>query len=157
MLALFDIDGVIANDKHRTRFAVARQWDWYFQSTRMFKDAVWPEGRLLLAAHIDADDQVGFLTGRREDRRRVTELWMRRNKIPFTSDWLLMRQLGDRRILADVKVAKVKELIAQGYEVVLYEDDPHVVDSVNAECGEGTAVLCTWSVKEKAMIKMGRA
>jgi uncharacterized protein YcgL (UPF0745 family) len=157
MLALFDIDGVIANDKHRTHFAVARQWDWYFQSTRMFRDDVWPEGRLLLQRHLCAGDQVGFLTGRREDRRPVTELWMRRHGIPFTPEWLLMRQLGDKRILAEIKVEKVKELVAQGYEVVLYEDDPHVVDSVNAACGAGTAVLCTWSVKDKAMIKMGRA
>lgn len=143
-LVLFDIDGVLANDGHRSHFADAGQWADYFHADRMVVDGLWAPGYdLLNAAYASRDvDRIGCLTGRREDSRKATEKWMNKNRIYV--DYLIMRAFDDRRALPIVKTEAVSVLTKMYKSVKLYDDDAKIVNLVNEKCGREIAFLCDW-------------
>lgn len=152
-LAFLDLDGVIADDRHRVQHAVNREWGMYFGL--MDGDAVWQQGRELYEnCHLLGFD-VAYLTGRREDTRRVTQAWLRRHGFDHRLP-LIMRKQEDRRPLGVVKAAVVAEAVAFGYEqVFMYDDDPTVIELTGIVPG-GVARHCAWYTKPAKMIKRGQ-
>lgn len=160
-LALFDIDGVLADDRHRVQFALDKKWTEYFDADRMMSDAAWPEGKTLVSQMQDAGWTIGYLTGRRDDTRATTTEWLATHGFPEGD--LIMRPfpatVRSRVPLANFKVWQIREILVAcpRAHVVLFEDDPEVVRLVQQEIGSGHAVLCTWHVKPKEMIKAALA
>lgn len=156
-LALFDIDGVLANDTHRVEFALAREWDDYFRHDRVEADEVWPEGRDALDAEVARGDALAYLTGRREDLRTVTEKWLAEHNFPQAP--LYMRPINVKVPLANLKTDVISQILATGVysSVVLYDDDPEVIRLVRETLGEDAGVHCTWHVKQKALVKEAKA
>lgn len=152
-LALLDIDGLLADDRHRQHFAVAKEWDDYFAETAMAADTVWLEGRTLAEKLVAEGAWVGYLTGRREDTRPVTYRWLYDHSFPLWCAELMMKGYNDKRPTPIVKATKILELKEHWDSVVLYDDDPEVCRIVNAMCGEGTAVHCTWHIKPAEMVR----
>lgn len=152
-LALYDLDGVLADDRHRVQYALARQWGTYF--ALMTRDKVWPQGRELYdAAHL-TDWSIGYCTGRREDTREWTVDWLARHGFDHRAP-LMMRPEEDRRPLAELKAVLIAEVIQQqGVEVILYDDDPHVIEQVNRVPG-ARAVWCSWYRKPERMVRRGQ-
>lgn len=152
-LALFDIDGVIANDTHRVHHALAQAWPLYFDPKTMAGDTVWEQGREAIAAEQAAGSVIAYLTGRREDLRPVTSTWLEENGFP--NGVLFMRPKAVTIPLANLKTQVLRSLIDSGqYEsVVLYDDDPEVVRLARTHFGEDVAVHCTWHVKQQALIR----
>lgn len=156
-LALFDIDGVLADERHRQHHAINREWAEYFDHDRMKRDGVWRQGRELYEnCHLVGFD-VAYLTGRREDTRAVTEKWLRKKN--FDTDLpLLMRPLRDRRPLAELKAAIIAEELRRGRydEIWMFDDDPAVIEQVCQVQG-AKARHCTWHVKPARMVRRALA
>lgn len=160
-LALFDIDGVLADDRHRVHHALARHWFKYFDRSLVAADSAWPEG---VAAVRDFEEQgwtIGYLTGRREDLRDVTTKWLKRHGFPVGP--LLMRPFTGSGIpLALFKLDRIEKLYSADAlrpddQIILLDDDPEVIRVVGEKFGAGSVVHCTWHIKEKALIKTATA
>jgi FMN phosphatase YigB (HAD superfamily) len=157
-LALLDIDGVLADDRHRGHYAEQRMWFMYFDSERMAADGIWPQGRRLYQRLRRQGWQIRYLTGRREDRRNITTLWLRASgyEVSHTPS---MRATGDPTPLANLKLERVRLLVDSGdySKVVLFDDDPEVIRLVHERLGVQYAVHCTWHVKKKALVRAALA
>jgi hypothetical protein len=152
-LALLDLDGVIADDRHRVQHALARDWNEYFGL--MHRDAVWPQGRELYDAAVISDWTIGYCTGRREDTRQVTRRWLKHKGFDHQAP-LIMRRHDDRRPLAELKAMIVREALDLYDQVIMYDDDPHVIEMVALVPG-ARAHHCQWYRKPDRMVRRGSA
>lgn len=153
-LAFFDIDGVLANDTHRVKFALKRQWFSYFDTERMAADKVWQQGTQAVEDAIKSGWTIAYLTGRREDRRTVTEDWL--DEHGFPPGRLVMRRFSQTMPLANFKEEYLRKVVSTGNfsDVLLFDDDPEVIRLVQEQLGEAHAIHCTWHKKKKAMVKV---
>lgn len=151
-LALFDLDGTLADDRHRVPFVLAGDWKTYFTPERVSADDVLAEGKALVEEHVALGYEIGYLTARRHVLRDVTEDWLDTHGFP--TGRLYMKEWEEKRPAANFKADICAHLLSLNVfeEVVLFEDDPETVAHVNGTT-EATAVLITYYVKEKAMVK----
>ncbi len=155
-LALVDIDGVLADTRHRDTYAVNRQWGTYFGL--MHLDGVWRQGLEVLEYIHMCYDTVEFLTGRREDTREVTRAWLREHlpKPLRKGVKLRMRALEDRTPLPLLKARHITEALPQFRDgVALWDDDPAVIEAANAVL-PGAGRHCTWYTKPESIIKRAK-
>jgi hypothetical protein len=153
-VALYDIDGVIADERHRQPYALRREWADYF--VRMPYDTVWRQGRELYEAATITGWTVGYLTGRREDTRGWTVNWLQDNGFDHRAP-LLMRPQEERAPLAELKTAVLRGMLDLADEVILYDDDPEVIACAQQIGGRARAVYCGWHVKPQRMVKRALA
>ena len=138
-LAIVDIDGVVADVRHRLHHVESRPKDWPAFFAGAAADPPLAEGvarvRELLGTH-----DVVFLTGRPEHLRRTTEEWLERHGLGGRT--LLMRRGRDFRPARVTKAEEIRRL-ARGRTVALVlDDDPEVCDALRAA---GWPVeLATW-------------
>lgn len=118
-LAVIDLDGVVADVRHRLRFidGPRRDWDAFFAGVGA--DDVLPEGRAVVH-RLAAGHEIVYLTGRPERTRSETEAWLARHRLP--QGRLIMRREGDRRPARMVKPALLRSL-ARGRDVAVVVDD----------------------------------
>lgn len=145
-LALLDLDGMLADDRHRVHFALARNWGQYF--SLMHRDGVWRQGREVYDNAWMLGWDMAYCTGRREDTKDVTREWLHRKKFDPELP-LLMRRTEDRRPLAQVKYDIVTQYARRYGRVLLFDDDPEVIAAVGAQHGRH----CTWYIKPQRMVK----
>lgn len=158
VLRLIDIDGVLADDRHREQFSINKQYFQYFDKVRMANDSVWPQGKALVEELLaDPNNDVAYLTGRREDRRQVTEDWLDLHGFPVRR--LVMRSFAQNAPLALFKRDYIQERMTSGIWdlVVLYDDDPEVIRVVQTDIGPESGIHCTWHIKPQKMVKLARA
>jgi hypothetical protein len=124
-LATIDLDGVVADTRHRLHHLQTRpkNWEAFFEEAR--KDAVLPEG-LGVARTLAGQAEIVYLTGRPERCRADTEQWLREHDLP--QGRVLMRRAGDRRPAALVKVAVWRRLSRSHRLVMAVDDDPKVIE-----------------------------
>jgi len=128
-LAIVDIDGVVADVRHRLHHLEGRRKDWDAFFTAAVDDPPHEEG-LAVVARLEEHHDVVFLTGRPQAHRAATERWLERNGIG--GHRLVMRPEGDRRPAAELK-RELLALLAEGREVsVVVDDDPLVIDAMAA-------------------------
>jgi hypothetical protein len=133
-LAVVDIDGVVADVRHRLKHVRRRPKDWVAFFAAAANDPPHDEG-VALARHLARDHELVFLTGRPERLRDDTSAWLGRHGLD--GHRLVMRPEGDRRPAAVVKRSLLDRL-ARGREVVVVvDDDPDVVATM-AEAGYPT-------------------
>lgn len=138
-VAVFDIDGVLADVRHRLHHLEARpqRWERFFQAAG--RDPVLPEGEQRLRAAL-VDHDVIYVTGRPERTRRLTERWLARHGLPTGP--LVMRADDDHRPARYLKRAVLRGLSATREIVSVLDDDPGVV-AVLADDG-WPVELATW-------------
>lgn len=145
-LAVFDIDGVVADVRHRLHFIESRPKDWDGFFAAADKDRPLSEG-VELARQAMASYDLAWLTGRPERLRAVTGRWLAALDLPATP--LVMRRNRDFR---QARVAKLEELrrLADGRTVAMVvDDDPEVTAALGAQ---GYPVrLATWLPREPAL------
>lgn len=114
---VIDLDGTIADSRHREHYAVERDWDEFH--LRSGQDAPKPDVRWLI--NFLSEHRVGdypylmILTGRNERYRPLTENWLRHNNIDY--DELIMRPDNNFERDADLKLRLLQEFCDRaGYD-----------------------------------------
>ena len=138
-LAVIDIDGVVADVRHRLYLVEdgPKQWDEFF--VRAVDDPPLDIG-VALVHELAAEHDVLWLTGRPECTRGLTERWLTDQGLPNTP--LLMRGDRDFRPARLTKRDELRRLRRTRRIAVVVDDDPQVVDVLT---GDGFPVrLADW-------------
>jgi hypothetical protein len=127
-IAVFDIDGVLADVRHRLHFVESRPKRWHAFFAAAGADGLLAEGAALLRSLSPTHD-VRYLTGRPERLRPVTEAWLRDHTLP--TEPLAMRPARDRRPSRVFKRDQLTAWLAEERTIELVvDDDPQVVEMV---------------------------
>ena len=145
-LAVFDVDGVLADVRHRLRFVESRPKDW-----DAFFDAAIDDPPLLhgvaLAQQSAQDCEVVYVTGRPERCRQDTLDWFGRHGLP--PGRLSMRRRRDFRPARIAKLELLQSMAAERTVAVVVDDDPQVCQAYE---DAGFRVLrATWMAEEPAL------
>ncbi|HVF03403.1 MAG TPA: hypothetical protein VNA20_01045 [Frankiaceae bacterium] len=128
-LAVVDIDGVVADVRHRLHHIESRPKDWPAFFAAADADPPLAEGVARVQALQD-DHDVVYLTGRPDSLRRTTEEWLARHGIAGTK--LVMRRRGDYRPARVTKAEELRRLARTRTVAVVVDDDPEVCDALRA-------------------------
>jgi phosphoglycolate phosphatase-like HAD superfamily hydrolase len=142
-LTVVDIDGVVADVRHRLVYLERRPKDWDAFFAAAPRDRPHPEG-LDLVRGLAVDHEVVFLTGRPARYRRDTLRWLDRHGMG--GHRLVMRPGGDRRPAAQLKV-ELLAVLAEGRRVALVVDDDVAVVAAVRAAGYPTR-LADWERRE---------
>ncbi|MEP6599710.1 MAG: hypothetical protein ABJB98_09735 [Actinomycetota bacterium] len=137
-IAVLDIDGVVADVRHRLHHLQRRPKDWAEFFAAAGEDTVLAEGAVL-AAKLAGEHDIVWLTGRPEFLRRITVNWLATAGLPAGD--LVMRPERDRRPAAEFKLHALRALGSRGIAAVL-DDDPEVIRAAGA--AGLPAVLADW-------------
>ena len=125
-LAVFDIDGVLADVRHRLRFVEGRPKDWDAFFNAAVDDPPLAQG-VALAKESAQDCEVVYVTGRPERCRQDTLAWFARHGLP--EGRLSMRGPRDRRPARVAKLELLRGLAADRVVAVVVDDDAQVCDA----------------------------
>ncbi|MBL7490663.1 hypothetical protein I6A62_21820, partial [Frankia sp. AgW1.1] len=106
-VAVIDVDGVVADVRHRLGFLRQRPGDWDSFFAAATADPPLPQG-VDLVLGLAAEHDVVWLTGRPERSRADTEQWLVAQGLPV--DTLRMRPDDDRRSARVFKRAELRRL-----------------------------------------------
>ncbi|MEI5009520.1 hypothetical protein ACIOWI_34960 [Streptomyces sp. NPDC087659] len=145
-LAVFDLDGTLAETGHRQHFLERRPRDWAGFFAAAPDDAPLTEG-LRLVAESAEDCEVVYLTGRPERCRADTVAWLERHGLPLGRIW--MRRNDDRRPARTTKLEILRRLERTREIRVLVDDDELVCDAAEREGFR--VVRARWATTSTAM------
>jgi len=120
-LAVFDVDGVVADVRHRLHHLARRPRNWGRFFAGAGRDPALETG-VAMALEYARDHELVWLTGRPENLREVTEQWLARHGLPVAE--LIMRPYGDRRPAREYKAARLLRLAERGDVRIVVDDDP---------------------------------
>ncbi|QNN52702.1 hypothetical protein [Nocardioides mesophilus] len=129
MLAVIDLDGVLADVRHRLHHLSARPKDWAGFFGAAPADPVLAEGRRVVEALAAVHDVV-YLSGRPEGCRRDTERWLAAHSLPPGP--VHLRPATDRRPSRLFKVERLRVLARSKPVAVVVDDDAAVLDALRA-------------------------
>ena len=146
--AVIDIDGVLADVRHRLSHLATnpKDWDGFFAAAP--QDPPLAEG-LAVARHLAADHQLVILSGRPERCRSATVTWLRDHHLP--TEALLLRRDGDRRPARVTKIDALRNLALTGDVAILVDDDPAVCAA--AEAAGFTVFLASWADPQQSLFE----
>lgn len=147
-LAVFDIDGVLADVTHRLRFLESRpkDWDGFFAAAPA--DPPLAEG-VALAKEAAADCEVVYVTGRPEQCRTDTVDWLRRHDLP--EGRLEMRRGRDRRPARLAKPELLARIARDRVVAVVVDDDEQVCDAY--ERAGWTVLRAAWGRPSPTLVR----
>jgi hypothetical protein len=144
VLAVFDVDGVVADVRHRLHFIERhRSWSRFFEAAHA--DPVLDDGAALVA-DLAREHEIVWLTGRPEWLRATTEDWMAEHGLPGGEMYL--RPHGDYRPAARYKLGVLRTLAPRGVAAVVDDDDEVVRVALAAGF---PAVLADWVPRHAAL------
>lgn len=145
-IAVIDIDGVVADVRHRLHYVESRPKDWDAFFAAASGDPVLTAGVERVLA-LSADHDIVFVTGRPARCRRQTEAWLTAAGIGGRP--VVMRRNGDRRPARQTKLHEIETLAKSAPIAVVVDDDPQVCALVAAA---GFAVeQATWMTRPAAL------
>jgi hypothetical protein len=136
VLAVFDVDGVVADVRHRLHHLRRHNWHRFFAEAAA--DTLLTEGSLLVA-DLAREHDIVWLTGRPEWLRDTTVDWFERYGLPAGE--LHMRPDRDYRPARVYKLDVLHALAPRGIAACV-DDDPEVIDA--AMRAGYPAVLADW-------------
>ena len=149
-LAVFDVDGVLADVRHRLAFLDRRHKDWDGFFAAATQDPPLAEG-VLLARESALACEVVYVTGRPEHCRADTLAWFARHDLPAGA--LSMRGNRDRRPARLAKPDLLGRLAADRIVAVVVDDDLSVCDAYEAH---GYRVIrATWMPTAETAYEQG--
>lgn len=147
-LAVVDLDGVLADVRHRLHHLASNPKDWAAFFAAAVDDPVLEEGRAV-ADRLALDHKLLYMSGRPELCRSDTESWLRRHHLPQAPLWL--RPEGDRRPAQQLKVQLLRRLAHDQRVAVLVDDDPAVCAA--AEHAGFTVFRATWMTEQPTLFE----
>ncbi|MCX5107680.1 hypothetical protein OOK13_03890 [Streptomyces sp. NBC_00378] len=145
-LAVFDLDGTLADSGHRQHYLEGRRRDWDGFFAAAVDDPPLAEG-VRLALDSAGSCEVRYLTGRPERCRRDTVAWLAEQGLP--EGRVYMRRDGDRRPARHTKLEILKRLGREREIRMLVDDDELVCDA--AEQAGFTVVRARWAKASAAL------
>ena len=143
---MFDVDGVLADVRHRLRHLVRRPKDWDAFFGAAVDDPPLAQGVALAQASAQ-DCEVVYVTGRPERCRSDTLAWFARHGLPQGT--LSMRRGRDFRPARVAKLELLRRLAGDRTIAVVVDDDEQVCDAYE---GAGFRVLrARWMSEEPAL------
>jgi len=142
--AVFDVDGVLADVRHRLLHVQRRPKNWPAFFAAMSDDAPLEVGIALAHDQAEQGHSIVYLTGRNESHRAVTDAWMQRHGLP--EGRLVMRPDHDRRPARQFKPEALRRL-ARSYRIVAVVDDDTAVVAVLRSAG-WPVLHATWMAVE---------
>lgn len=129
-LAVIDIDGVVADVRHRLHLiqGTPRRWQEFFAAAG--DDPPLPDG-VELVLRLAADHDIRWLTGRPERNRRLTTAWLAAQGLPVEP--LLMRPDRDFRPARLTKRDELRKLREKHEIGIVVDDDPEVIEMLTAD------------------------
>uniref|UniRef100_A0AAU2UY21 Polynucleotide kinase PNKP phosphatase domain-containing protein n=1 Tax=Streptomyces sp. NBC_00003 TaxID=2903608 RepID=A0AAU2UY21_9ACTN len=145
-LAVFDLDGTLADSSHRQRFLdrKPRDWDAFFAAAPA--DPPLAEG-VALCREAAGECEVVYLTGRPERCRKDTLAWLAEQGLPAGA--LHMRRNDDRRPARVTKLQILRGLGRSREIRMLVDDDELVCDA--AEQAGFRVVRARWTAASEAL------
>jgi hypothetical protein len=130
-LAVFDLDGTLAETGHRQHFLerAPRDWNGFFGAAH--RDTPLAEG-VRMAVEAAEECEVLYLTGRPERCRADTLAWLSAHGLP--GGRLRMRGASDRRPARVTKLEVLRELAATR-EIRMFVDDDELVCDAAGRAG----------------------
>jgi hypothetical protein len=130
LVAVVDIDGVVADVRHRLHLVESRpkRWPEFFAAA---DDDPALEVGVSLVHQLAADHDVVWLTGRPERTRAATVRWLAAHDLPAGT--LLMRGDRDFRPARVTKRDELRRLRRTREVAVVVDDDPEVVALLQAD------------------------
>jgi hypothetical protein len=125
-LAVVDIDGVLADVRHRLIHLDKRPKDWGSFFRAAAKDPPLAEG-IDAARRLAEVYEVVYLSGRPEHLRKDTVAWFRRHGLPEGE--LHLRPRNDFRPAREFKVSMLRRFTDRAPVALLVDDDPDVLDA----------------------------
>jgi phosphoglycolate phosphatase-like HAD superfamily hydrolase len=144
-IAVFDVDGVLADVRHRLHHVERRPKDWPAFFAAMGDDGPLDVGIALAHDQAASGHAIVYLTGRNESYRRLTLDWMRRHGLP--DGRLVMRRDDDRRPARQFKPQALRRLAREGTVVAVVDDDPAVVEVLRRD--GWPVLLATWMTSDR--------
>ncbi len=142
-LAIVDIDGVVADVRHRLHHLDRRPKNWRAFFAAAGDDTLHPEGAAIVTT-LAVDHEVVFLTGRPDDLEDVTRRWLDANGLG--GHRLVLRPRRDHRPAAQLKVAMLRDLAAGRKVAIVVDDDQAVIDAMR-DAGHPT-FHATWERRD---------
>ncbi|MFD9502890.1 hypothetical protein [Streptomyces sp. NPDC060035] len=139
-LAVFDLDGTLADNGHRQHFLEGARRDWKGFFAAAVDDPPLEKG-VKLALSSAEQCEVVYLTGRPERCRRDTLAWLEQHGLPRGR--VHMRRNDDRRPARRTKLEILKRLGREREVRILVDDDELVCDA--AERAGFTVVRARWA------------
>lgn len=145
-LAVFDLDGTLADVTHRVHHVERRPKDWDAFFAAAVDDPPLAVG-LAMVREAETDCEIAYLTGRPERCRQDTLDWLSRHDLPEGE--LVMRPERERRPARLTKPGMLARL-AEGRTVAVVVDDDDA--AVKAYRDAGWPVLhATWAAESAAL------
>ncbi|MGW0783326.1 phosphatase domain-containing protein [Streptomyces sp. NPDC002913] len=145
-LAVFDLDGTLADSGHRQHFLEGRRRDWAGFFAAAPDDPPLEKGLDLALASAE-ECEVVYLTGRPERCRRDTLAWLEKQGLPKGT--VHMRRNDDRRPARRTKLEILRRLSRTRAVRVLVDDDELVCDA--AELAGFTVVRARWAAASPSL------
>ncbi|MEU9125704.1 hypothetical protein AB0C96_38800 [Streptomyces sp. NPDC048506] len=145
-LAVFDLDGTLADSGHRQHWLQRNPRDWQAFFAAATEDPPLAEG-VALALRSTEDSEVVYLTGRPERCRRDTLAWLAQHGLPKGRLW--MRPNSDRRPARHTKLEILRRL-ARDREIRHVVDDDELV-CVACEQAGFTVIRARWSTPSETL------
>lgn len=128
-LAIVDLDGVVADVRHRLSFVERTPKDWKRFFAAAVDDPVHEEGRAIVE-RLREEHEVIYLTGRPQTERANTKRWLEEHGLGGHS--VYMRPPRERRPAAQVKVEVLRKLAAGRTVAIVVDDDVRVISAMEA-------------------------
>lgn len=145
-LAVFDVDGTLADSGHRQHHLEGRRRDWNAFFAAAVDDPPLPEG-VRLALSSAEQCEIRYLTGRPERCRRDTVAWLAEHGLP--EGRVYMRRDDDRRPARHTKLEILRRLGREREVRMLVDDDELVCDA--AEQAGFAVVRARWAKASAAL------
>jgi hypothetical protein len=141
---VFDIDGVVADVRHRLHHLDRpRSWRGFFAAAGA--DGLLPEGARLVA-DLSREHEIVWLTGRPAWLRKTTADWLVEHELPGTE--VHLRPDGDYRPASVYKLGVLRRLSSR--QVAAFVDDDQEVISAAVAAGY-PAVFADWLPRGAAL------
>lgn len=118
---IFDIDGTLANIDHRRHHVVATPKNWGAFQELAHLDGIFEPVAVLARSLPLLAHRVILCSGRGEQERPVTEVWLKQHQIPYSK--LYMRTEKDYRADDVIKAELLARMRADGFRPELAFDD----------------------------------
>ena len=126
-IVLFDIDNTLANMDHRLHYLDRGHVDWVeFENEAIYDQPIVETIKMAQACNA-LGLQVWCWSGRSERIRKVTEVWLKTNAVPYQQ--LLLTPVDNKTPMPLVKLRWLDNApVPRDRVICAYDDDPNVVN-----------------------------